>query len=500
MGPTQSRATPRVSMAYEMFFAKILPIAIAALALISSGCARRTSALYGLGGSETEGSARRAARFEGDACSKVYYHVADHDPIADVKLNERKFPQAEDASPATQILLATCARFEKAGADGEAIPQRRRVKVIDPEALYLEIDDRRLDILTAAVSSVVIMNDELDRYQRFGTARQLGLVLFYTSILDREEVAAAVGRLSLPVEAKSVFLKQYDHAVRRIRVKEIGAAAKKLLMDVPVATFRARQEHYKKYAALYAELDGLQIQAAEVKGDAAMAERLIQPFTALRSRFMAACREPACRNYPIWAEATKTLALLHVARKAGLDAEAESTMQWPVGRYMAGLPQAIRAAQNAAFKKMLAADERFKRAKADGADEETAKALAGPDYAGSVAFNTQIHLLLFNPEMSLPNFAKALDEKVTRYAEEAPEYPVLALEPAGPKVKISFEKNPRLLNPVDLHAPVFVPAAEAKSIQPKDIVMLIARGEEARVLQVRRGEHVIQIRADAVGR
>jgi hypothetical protein len=485
-----------------MISAKIACTAmLAAAALLSNGCAGTTSARYGLGGTETDFSSRKVARYNGDECARIYYNLSDHDPVADKKRDDRKFPLVEDTSPATQILLATCARYEKDGPDGEPIAQWSRIEVINPDKTYLRMDDQRFDVVTAAVSCVAIMNDTFNRDARFGTHQHHALVFFYTQVIDRGELAAAVAKLALPIEAQSAFLKQYDDAVRRIRAGKIATAARKLVIDIPTRTFRARREHYLKFASMYAELDGLLARAAEVKGDPELADRLIEPFVVLRSRFMAACGEASCWTLPLWAKATKELARLHVARKAGLDAEAESVMQSRGGSYVAGLAQAIRVAQDAAIQKMLEADERYGIEKSKGADEETARSLAGPDFTNGMLKHGLLLQALFKPAMSLPNFARELDEKSVHYDDEGPraEYPVEALEPAGEKkVKMVLGKGSRRPAQGPPPTTVFVPAAEAKNIKPRDVVLILVRGEDARVLEVKRGEKIIQIRGDAV--
>lgn len=502
----------------------LLPTCLAIVAAaLSAGCSLIVQNI----GTQTEFSSRRAASYDGDACEEVLYPLSEHGS-GDYNHDDRKFPQRVDEGAKAQILLLTCERDQKQGVYGHEIKQWPRVKDIEDEKVYYALDDRRLDIVLMAASAVNIMDDEFERYRRGNDndKKSRGLVRLYAELIDREKLATRVGKVGVPAEASQAFLALYDDAVRRARGASLSPPEQALYVQVPYDTYKSRKAHFKKFSALYKQLDELSASSKESRSDAKTADELITKLMALRAQFLAECGLPECRSLPLWANATKELALLHVARGNALDAMVESAMNTRQGSYVAGFTQAIRAAQEAEGRKMSEARRKYKKAKESGVDDETALSIAG----GTTGYDFSEGMLL-NPKMSLPNYAEALDVKGgSRLHEE--EVPVASVQPAGPKARVVFEKetyqseeayNCQQTNrvtrirsdgtldyeeicsyrpssrTVEKHAPINVPAAEAKLIRRGDSVRFVARGDEARVTEVKRDGKVIQVRGDALG-
>lgn len=483
-------------------------------------------------GNETDDSAKRAATYDGDECIHAYYALDEHNPHSDYNRNSDRMPEISDPSPPTQILLATCVRRSKTGTYGHEIKQWNKAKPLDAEEVYFGLDDRHLDIVSAALTAVFIMNAQFERFNRYDKKKWIGLVRFYGEMIDRDALAEQVRKVSVPDEAKVAFLKQYDDAVVRASAVLFSPAEIRLAIEIPVEVVKTRQAHFKQYKEMYKELDQIEAEAERSRGNAKAAEALIEPLTQLRSKYIGACGKAECRTFPLWAHTTKELALAHVGRNALLDAEAESAMQSSRGRYVADMPQAIYAAQEAELHQIQEAERKYKKAKESGVDEKTARSLAGSPYVGEKRGMAYGGDLLFHPKMELPNYAKALDDKSRYSYGRENQVSLLSAAPSGAgKVKLTFEKDTykgeeavscRQTNritrirsdgtleyeeicdyrpvsrTVERHAPVVVPAGEAKGLKKGDVVVFIARGEEARVLEVHRGDAVVQLRGDVI--
>ncbi|MDC0749139.1 hypothetical protein [Polyangium mundeleinium] len=493
----------------------------------TSGCAGFNGVLRPGGGGETTG----AGTYEGEACRRVYYDLDDHDPESDYNHNEKKFPIGEDTSPEAQLLLATCARHMKKGRLGHETRQWNRIKPLDPEKVYLSLDDRDLDIVSAALSAVIIGNDEVAaRFQHerhYKDARYQGLVLFYASLIRREDLSAALARIAVPAEVKTTFLAQFDGAAQRARAAGLAPEEMTVYVKIPLDVHASRSKHYEAYTELYAELDELLAKSEKARGNAEAAAALAPSFVDLRSRFVAKCGTLDCRGRPLWAHTTRELALLAVAEGKRLDAHVESHMHEREGSYVGGFIQAITAAQYAELSRMREASAKYQKAKENGIDEQTARTLAG----GTTGFRFKDRAF-FHVDLRLPTYAKALDGSGLG-SPRASAFPVGSVQPAagGKGVKITFEKdrhpsqeayNCRTTNRIsrihrdgrldyeevcnwrpvtvesERHKPVTVPAAEAKNLQRGDVVSFLALGEEARIVEVKRGDVVVQLRGDAV--
>jgi hypothetical protein len=502
---------------------RVLAVAVAAL---SSGCSLVLQG-GGLGfGSGSAASTQRAASYDGDECERVLYDLSKHDHN-DYNHDERKFPQYDDPKPASQMLLVSCVRRQKRGVYGHTIEQWPKIKDLNVEKVYYDLDDRKLDSVTMAVTAIQIMDADFEQHPRYNEKKWRGLAAFYGEIINRKTLASRVAKAGLSEEANQAFLALYDDAIARAKGTQFEEGERAVFIDIPVATYKARKAHFKEFAELYKKLDELTAEAKAARKDPAVGLDIVEKLSALRGDFLAKCGKPECRSQLLWAHATRELALMHVAREAALDAIVESRMNMSPGSYTAGFAQAIHVAQELYVKKMEEAYRKYKKAKDSGVDDETALSIAG----GSRGFDFR-HGDLFNPKTSLPNYAEALDQKGQHSYPRDTAVAVASVQPSGPKARIVFEKDtfqsdepyncrqtgrlqrirsdgtleyeeicsyrPRT-QVVEKHPPVVVLAAEAKHIRRGDVVRFISKGEEARVIEVKRGDKVIQIRGDLVG-
>jgi hypothetical protein len=494
----------------------------AALAALSSGCVLVVPGR----GAGSAASAQRAASYDGDECERVLYDLSKHDS-GDYNHNERKFPQVDDPKPASQMLLMMCERREKRGTYGHTIQQWPKIKELNVEKVYYDLDDRKLDTVTMAVIVVQIMDGDFERHSHYKKKKWRGLAAFFGEIINRKTLASRVAKVGLPEEANQAFLGLYDDAIARAKGTPFEPGEREIFIDIPVATYKARKAHFKEFADLYKRLDELTAEAKAARKDPSVGLDIVEKLSALRGEFVAKCGKPECRSQLLWAHATRELALMHVARESAIDAIVESSMSSSQGSYTAGFAQAIHVAQGIYGKKMDEAYRKYKKAKDSGVDDETALSLAG----GTQGFDFQ-YQDLFSPKTSLPNYAQALDEKGRSSYPRDTAVAVASVQPSGPKARLVFEKDtyqsdeayncrqtgrlqrirsdgtleyeevcsyrPRT-QVVEKHAPVVVPAAEAKHIRRGDMVRFLSRGEEARIIEVKRDDKVIQIRGDLVG-
>lgn len=501
---------------------RVLAVAVAAL---SSGCSLVLQG-GGLGlGAGSAASAQRAASYDGDECERVLYDLSKHDHN-DYNHNERKFPQVDDPKPASQMLLVSCARRQKKGVADHTIKQFAKIKNLDVGKVYFDLDDRRLDTVTMAVNVIQIMDSDFDRHSHYTDKKWRGLAAFYGEIIDRKALASDVAKVGLPEEANKAFLALYDDAVTRSKGMGLEAGEQEIYVNIPAATYKARKAQFKEFAELYKKLDELTAAAKAARNDPSAGDGIVTKLSALRTEFLAKCGKPECRSQPLWAHATRELALSHVARKAAIDAMVESHMHAINGSYTAGFAQAMFAAQAVYVSDMAEAYKKYKKAKESGVDEATALSLAG----GTRGFNFEYEDLI-QPKMSLPNYAEALDEKRLRSSQREMDGTVASTQPSGGNTRLVFEKETRQVivrsncsetrhimriridgtfefmvacesrrgTEVVEKPPVVVLEAEAKNIQRGDVVRFLAWGEEARILEVKRGDKVVQIRGDLVG-
>jgi hypothetical protein len=495
-----------------------LPTFALATALASSGCLTLARMTNG-GGTETEMSRSRAARYDGPDCARVLYQLDELDS-SDYNAKDTTVDNSREA----QILLAICTRRSKVGTYGHDIPQWPRFSELDAIAVYKVYDDLRREPVLPALAAVQIANDQASKSYAQPSKQQVGLALFWATVVSEAELARGLEQVQLPPEARAAFVTLFTSVHSRLS-GVLTPAERELLVDLPAAVFQNRQDHFAAYQPMYAELDRLQVDAIAAR----TADQKIAPTVAglerLRSQFAARCGAIECRSMPLYAVASAELAQLHVLRGDTLRARVESWHNARSGGFVAGLSQAIRVAQEAYVAGNKQALAKYKNAVEHGADAQTAAKLAGR--TPQQDFD---HDLLIEPETNLPDYSAALDDKADqRMADNAF---VSSVRGAGKTRTIVFRKNKfttdeeygcKRTNRViriqsdgtleyeenckyrarthiqDQHAPIEVPAAEAAHLRAGDLVVFASDGTAAYVLEVKRNDKLVQVRGDWFG-
>jgi len=353
----------------------------------------------------------------------------------------------------------------------------------------------------------------------FGKALD-GVALVWAHLLTPDQVAQAVAPLNLPAAAKAAFVTQFRAVPQRLKEAAFSPAEHALLIDLPVKVFQDRQAHFAKFKADYAALDGARKDAQATRAGADVKSSIAE-LEKLRAAFMAHCGEAACRGMPLYGWATMELAQLHVLDNDVLGAEVESLLQSRPGSYVAGFPQAVRVAQVREERAIADAYQKYQRAKQNGADEATARRLAG-------GMAERLDTQPLEATTELPNYAAALPG--SNDVRETSQI-VAHVARAGSSSKVSFKvdtihtedaydcvQTNRITRinydgtieyeekckyrPVSYkqqsHPPVLIPSAEAQGVRAGDVLTFVAQGDHARVLKVSRKDKVVQVRGDNV--
>jgi hypothetical protein len=166
--------------------------------------------------------------------------------------------------------------------------------------------------------------------------------------------------------------------------------------------------------------------------------------------------------------------------------------------------------------------DKYDRAKERGMDDETARSMSGDPAAFEFDERTLLH-----PAMALPDYASAIDSgKVRSFAGI-----VRAVKKTGGMVEVAFKKDKysydeayackrtnritRIDSDGSIHyeenckyrkktevrenqPPVKLPENEARHLSPGQMVIGLSAEGEGRVVEVKDGDRVIQLRADRV--
>ncbi len=454
------------------------------------------------------------ATWDGSECKRALYQL---DELNGYDYNAK--PTKPDPSLEGQVLLQVCRRKEKEGYADHTIPQHPRIKELAIDETWFAQDDWRVDTVSAAVFAVGQMRRHGDRDLNSLPA-DVGLALFWTRIITPEALAQALANVQIPAGARSAMVAAF-RAVPASLDGLLSDGDRKILVDLPVEVYNHRQEHYKTFHALYARFDHLRAEAQATRDDPKQIDRVAGELAALRSEFFTACGKVECRSAPLYANATSELAQLYVLRGNILFARTESFLYAREGSYVAGLAQAIRAAQEASLQKMNGAWATYQKAKTNGSDEKTARRLAGDVPA------ERPNLRLLEPKLSLPNYAAAIDkgqanssnaevERVTgggtsrtivfktdrfQSQESYDCQRTNRITRINSDGTLEYEENCRTRTVAGSslqHAPITVPAAEAIGIAHGDHVAFMTQGDKALVIEVKRGDHIVQVRGDRV--
>jgi hypothetical protein len=451
--------------------------------------------------------------YDGPECRRVLYQL---DELTGDDYNAK--PTTTDLSAEAQVLLQICIRREKDGYYNHTIPQHPRIAELSTEEAWFSQDDWKLDVVSAAVfaSGAAVKRA---RGEDYITKADVGLALFFTRIIPPEALEQGLATVRLPPAARSAMVALYRAVPARLG-PALGEDDRKILVDVPVEIYEQRRAHYAMYRKMYEQFDQLRAEAEAMREDPMGIDRVAADLQHLRSKFFTACGKIECRALPLYAHATRELAQLYVLRGNALAARTESFLY--ADYYVAGFPQAIRAAQQASLQAMTEAWETYRKAKENGSDERTALRLAGNVPA------KRPDLRILEPKLALPNYAAALGERgvgppsnafVDHVAGSGAtrtlvfKTDVYASEESYDCVRtnrisrihrdgtIEYEEDckTRPTRGSHLqHAPITVPATEVVAIRPGDDVEFMGEGNKALVIAVRRGDQTVQVRGDHV--
>jgi hypothetical protein len=352
-----------------------------------------------------------------------------------------------------------------------------------------------------------------------GMRESIALALMWHRLFPPETIEPLVAKVALPAGARAAFMTQYRAIPARLEpLMEPGA--RKIRVDLAIEVYQRRQKHYRDYADFYRKLDHL-VAAGDKSGEAAPdRDRLVRAFEKLRSEFLARCGAADCRVHPIHGQITLQLAKLHVLRGDLLAASAESTLISRRGTWMAGLSQAIYVEQYKEVSRLGAVREKYDRAIRSGMDEKAAAEMAGgtPVSVGG----------LIEPRTEVPRVTQALDgwnkvrqeqgivastsgggeEKTVLFKKERHENTVPydcrrtnRISSISSDGIINYEEDCKWRDTVDYvetHPPIKIPAGEGGGLRGGDTITFVSLDGSARILEVKRGEKTVQIRADRV--
>ena len=494
---------------------------------LSMACsASMLAQLRGKPGDLTEWSRTRTARYDGPECSTVLYQLAE------IKDYNDHPPKQEDLSSDKQLLLLTCARYQRTGTYGHTIPQRVKVHEMRPVDVHAAFDDRHFDHLQAALmiawtGQTGWLENVRDRrfgwHERVPQAAVFGMMKMYADAISDRELGDQLARSGVPVEARDVFLVMYAESKARIarEMGELGETERQLFVDVPAGVLRQRRAYFDANEDLYAELDALMPSIETERKAANVTEASVRSLTDIRSRYMARCRQPGCQRHPLYATITRELAQLHVARNDALSARAESRIFNREGTYLAELSQAIYAAQSELGTRVREQYDQYERAKNQGLDDETSRSVSGN--AGAFKFTNR---MLIEPKTSLPDFSAALTAQTQGFSGV-----VRSTRKQGGMIEVLFQNNKIKYSEAygcrrtkriarihsdgrleyeqkckyrtktrisESHPPVKLPAAEARHLQSGQMVIGVRANGEGRVVEVKRGDATVQLRRDPV--
>lgn len=490
------------------------------------GCsAAMIAQLRGKPGELTDWSKTRTARYDGPECADVLYQLSE------IKDYNDHPPQTEDLSNDKQLLLLVCARYQRIGTYQHRIPQRVKIHELRPDEVHQLFDDRKFDHLQAALMVAwtgqtgwldrEIQDRRFGWHERVPQAAMFGLMKMYADAIDDRALGDQLAASGVPVKARDVFLVMYSESKARIdrELAELGPAERELFVDLPREVMRSRRVYFDAHKDLYDAYDKLMPTIEAERKAADVTEASVRALTEVRSRYMERCGKPECQRDPLYAQLTRELAQLHVARNDLLSARAESGIFLREGSYMAGLAQSIYEAQLARGNQVRAQFDQYERGKKQGLDEETARSVSG----NAAAFKFTPRMLL-SADTKLPDYSAALKGNAQGFSGV-----VRTTKKSGGMVEVLFkrhkikyseayacrrtkrvarinrdgsleyERKCKYRNRTDVResqSPVKLPVAEAKHLKPGLMLIGIRANGEGRVVEVKRGDEVVQLRRD----
>jgi hypothetical protein len=279
------------------------PLRIACLAVLGfagAGCIATLARMSGPSGPLTEWSSTRQARYTGAECDQVLYRLAEIEDYNDDK------PVADQSTHGQQVLLVSCARYQKTGVHGHVIPEQPKFREMQIVDAHFAFDDRRFDHLQAAlmvtwVGQTTFLEDIRDRrygwHERYSQPALFGLMKVYADAVDARALGDQLARTGVPLKARDVFLALFEDSKARIAtyVAGLGEAEKRLYVQTPAAVLVERAGYFEQNAALYVELDRLRPTIEKERKSSTVSKLSVRAVADLRSRYMRQCKKPECQ-------------------------------------------------------------------------------------------------------------------------------------------------------------------------------------------------------------
>ena len=519
---------------------------LAACALLCAGCgiivitdgkapAARGAACHSKGpcyGGETVASAAMPANWSGEACDEVLFN-------AEESYRQSSWSSPPETDRRKQVLLATCARYRVRYDNHTGYPrmidQHARIARPDIEQVHGSFDDRQFDHVTAALlvwsctQTPLCYSQGTEEHYGIGvpTDREavLGIVGLYALHTDFAALERQLGELNLPEGVAPAFLAVAHDANTKV-VEDLAALSddvRPTLVEIPRTVFTERQAYFSAHAAIYKKLDDLLARSGAARQSGTAEPGLVIELLTLRSGYMNVCGARACQLDPFYEEVTEEIVLVQAALGNGFAVRAEQETYRTNGQPIPGLAQMIYLRQQPLALAGRDAFERLKKAREEGVDEATARTLLG-----GVAPVRYTHTSLVRPEMQWPDYAKVLDHKwepplsgyvgavktkgddavirfkATKHQVDVP-YNCRSsgrLERIHSDGRLEYEETCSWKKKTETSPgpdPVTVPASEAGSIKPGDLVSVaVGPGRRGIVRVVYRGDDIVQVGDDAV--
>lgn len=352
----------------------------------------------------------------------------------------------------------------------------------------------------------------------------IGVAHLWAEETDAAALAAALKKARLPDEARAIFEDRFTEARAFLRQRVLGMTPlqKKVFVDVPREVYKERKLYHELYKDLFARLDDL-VADAKSKGTPAQLPKLL----ALRSEYMATCKEESCTFEPLYVKVTGEISKSCAQQRDALCVAAEAEVLKRKDIESELFANVVTRAQWKVALPSREAYELRERARQKNIDDATASAAAGNEPPVKFTEKHFGHALL-----DIPDYRALLDDGRGARPESASGV-VGSIKKKGDVATLEFKggfrvdterydckRSGRLAEvtwegrlvweetcqtrqqqmPLPKPDNILLPAAEASSLQPGDLVkVLVAPGDparNARVITAKTGTALVQLRAD----
>ena len=485
------------------------------LVLAAAGCAQVMHQLNGGSGADYDHSPPgQGGAYVGAECGRWQAEDARSEGVFRSYDDQRraifKGDRRTSLSSAEGAMFLTC--IHQTGGDGASSTDA----II---ADHFDFDDRHFDhVRAAAMVMDCAMNPEC------GVASNsrdiVGMMIGYSRRVDETVAAARLGDAGASQPLREAFAAKllWARGIVEARVAAMDARRQALWAGVPQQVWTERADHFARYQKLYAALDPLLAIANGGDGDLADAAAKLR---ALRGKYLDACKVEGCLFTPFVLETTRALALIAVRQQDVPAALAESKLLDDDRLEAQLFSRAMLAALAPAAKREYETWQKFDRARRDGADAATLRAMFGE--------HEPIHISSDGPwitwgQRTIPSLTTTLDrdgyvrgggnvraiqrrgdravvvfaDVVTKY-EDADCHETNKIDGISSSGTIIYRqvcKNYRTLTERTKVDPIEIPAEEAASLRPGDLVdaWFTQDGRKGALIDAEREGMLVQVR------